>query len=62
MSSQKVAIGVDIGGGHIKSAAVDLSNNTIIKESIADSPVDNQASSEVILSIWGSVLRAEKVF
>lgn len=57
MSIQKVAIGVDIGGGHIVSAAVDLSDNTIIKESIADSPVDNQASSEVILSIWGKTLQ-----
>jgi glucokinase len=57
MSSQKIAIGVDIGGGHIKSAAVDLSDNTIIKESISDSPVDNQASSEVILSVWGKTIQ-----
>ena len=57
MRSQKVAIGVDIGGGHIVSAAVDLSDNTIIKESIAESPVDNQASSELILSVWGKTLQ-----
>ena len=57
MSSQKVSIGVDIGGGHIKSAAVDLSDNTIIKESIAESPVDNQASSDLILSVWGKTLQ-----
>lgn len=57
MCLQKVSIGVDIGGGHIKSAAVDLSDNTIIKESIAESPVDNQASSEEILSVWGKTLQ-----
>ncbi|MFC2081028.1 ROK family protein [Bacteroidota bacterium] len=57
MSLQKVAIGVDIGGGHIKSAAVDLSDNTIDKESIAYNPVDNQASSKDILSVWGQTLQ-----
>lgn len=56
--SQKVAIGVDIGGGHIKSAAIDLSDNTIIQESVADNPVDNQANAEEILTVWGETIQS----
>jgi len=47
---------MDIGGGHIKSAAVDLSGNTFIRESIADSPVDNQAAAGVILDVWSNTI------
>lgn len=56
MGLQKFAIGVDIGGGHISAAAVDLNSNTIMRESVSENPVDNQASAEAILSVWGETI------
>jgi glucokinase len=48
---------MDIGGGHIKCAAIELSGNTIIRESIAESPVDNQAPADEILDVWSRTIR-----
>ena len=56
MKNKKIAIGMDIGGGHIKCAGVDLSDNTFIRESIAEAPVDNQAAADVILDVWSSTI------
>jgi glucokinase len=53
----KISIGVDIGGSHIKSAAVDVSKNEFIQGSIAESKVDNQAPSDEIIDIWSSTIR-----
>ena len=54
---QNIAIGVDIGGSHITAVAVDMSNHTIIKGSRAESPVDNQAEADEILTVWAGALR-----
>ena len=53
----KIAIGLDIGGSHIKCAAVDMSENTFIEESISESDVDNQAPADVILDVWSSTIQ-----
>ena len=45
----KIAIGVDIGGSHIYSAAVDLSTHHIIPGTGSDEKINNKASSKEIL-------------
>jgi glucokinase len=50
------AIGTDIGGSHICSVAIDLEKKSILKESLADQEVDNQASAEEILGNWAAAI------
>jgi glucokinase len=50
--TKHIAIGIDIGGQHIKSAAIDIDKNSLITDSIAEQKVNNQASAEEILSQW----------
>ncbi|MCI0523490.1 MAG: ROK family protein [Bacteroidales bacterium] len=54
---QNIAIGVDIGGSHITAVAVDMLNHTIIGGSRAESPVNNKAEADEILSVWADTLR-----
>jgi glucokinase len=56
MNTKSTAIGMDIGGGHIKCAAIDLTNNQFIPESIVESPVNNQAEADEILNIWSQTI------
>lgn len=51
-----IAVGVDIGGSHISSAAVNTDTNQIVSGTYFNSPVNNKASKEEILSVWGSVI------
>lgn len=51
-----IIVGVDIGGSHISSAAVNQENFEIIKESYFSGPVDSKASKEVILKKWAEVI------
>jgi glucokinase len=53
---KNIAIGVDIGGSHITAAAVDIVTGKILKETIASRDVDNQASADVIVSVWADAL------
>lgn len=55
MNSQ-IAIGVDVGGSHIISAAVDLTSLQIIPKTTFSSKINNKASKEVILSDWSKVI------
>ena len=57
MSKKNIAIGMDIDGGHIKCAAVDLGKNEFIEGSIAESPVNNQAAADEILSVWSATIK-----
>jgi glucokinase len=50
--NKKVAIGVDIGGSHITSAAVDINALQIIPNTLFSVKVDNKASKDDILKIW----------
>ena len=54
---QNRAIGVDIGGSHITAVAVDMASHTIISGSRAESPVDNKAEADEILTVWTDTLR-----
>lgn len=49
-------IGVDVGGSHISSAAVDDENYKIIGNSYFSGAVDNKASKEIIFSKWADVI------
>ena len=51
------AIGVDIGGSHISSAACDVNGQTLLKDTLTENDLDNHASAEEIISIWGKTLQ-----
>ncbi|TQO38438.1 glucokinase [Arenibacter algicola] len=52
----QIAIGVDVGGSHITSAAVDLDERKIIPGSIFTNKVDNKASQVSIFKEWSNVI------
>jgi glucokinase len=54
--NRNIAIGTDIGGSHITCAAIDLVTGRIFRETLTERPVDNQASSEVIIGTWTEAL------
>ncbi|MRR18888.1 ROK family protein [bacterium] len=56
-SLQNIAIGVDIGGSHITAVAVDMASHRIISGSRAESPVDNKAEADEILTVWTDTLK-----
>ena len=51
-----IAIGVDIGGSHISSAAVNTSTNQTIPGTYFNSSVNSKATKEIIFEGWGNVL------
>ncbi len=53
---QNLAIGVDIGGSHITCAAVDLKSGNVLKETLSERAVDNQAHANVIIRTWTDAL------
>lgn len=50
--NNKTAIGVDIGGSHVTSAAVDLENLRILPGTTHSNKVDSKGSREKILTDW----------
>ena len=54
--SNQIVIGVDIGGSHITSAAVDLKNLVIVPGTTFSVKVDNKAKKGAILKKWGEAL------
>ncbi len=54
--NKNIAIGTDIGGSHITCAAVDLVSGKILRDTLAERSVDNQASAKVILGTWTEAL------
>jgi glucokinase len=54
--NKNIAIGTDIGGSHISCAAVDLVSGKILKETLTEKPVDNQASAKIIIETWSKAL------
>ncbi len=54
---QNIAIGVDIGGSHITAVAIDMDTHSIIGGTRSESPVDNKAEADEILTVWTDVLR-----
>jgi glucokinase len=61
--NKKIAIGTDIGGSHISCAAIDLLSGKIIRETLTERQVDNQAPASVIIGAWSEALSSvlEKV-
>lgn len=49
-------IGVDVGGSHVSSAAVDNKNFKIVPNTYFTGIVDNKASKEIIFSKWAEVI------
>lgn len=54
--SNSVAIGVDIGGSHISSAAVDLKRLKIIPETTFSIKVNNKAGKEAVFKNWAEAI------
>lgn len=56
MNNAHIAIGIDIGGSHISSGAVDLKINQLIPGTCFEAKVDNKASADDILNSWVSAI------
>ncbi len=55
---KNLAIGIDIGGSHISCAAVDLVSGKILKETLVEREVNNQAHANVIVAVWTEAISA----
>jgi glucokinase len=55
--NQNIAIGTDIGGSHITCAAIDLTNGKILRETLTEKAVNNQAPADEIISTWAEALQ-----
>lgn len=51
-----IAIGVDIGGSHISSAAVNMEKSEIIPGTFFHADINNKASKEEIFSNWSQII------
>lgn len=51
-----IAIGVDIGGSHILSAAVDMIEDKILEDSRINLEVDNKGTQDEIISTWAEAV------
>ena len=52
----QIAIGVDVGGSHITSAAVDINKLSMVEGSTFSFKVDNKASKDNILENWSRAI------
>jgi glucokinase len=53
---KNLAVGADIGGSHITCAVIDLESGGIIRDTISERAVNNQASAADILGVWADAL------
>lgn len=53
---KKIAIGVDVGGSHVSSAAFNWESEQFLNETFAESDLDNHAQSDVIIDAWGKTI------
>jgi glucokinase len=56
--NKNIAIGTDIGGSHISCAAIDLVSGKIMRDTLTERSVDNQAQASVIIGTWTQALSA----
>jgi glucokinase len=54
--NKNIAIGTDIGGSHISCVAIDLGSGKILKDTLTERPVDNQAQASIIIDTWSGAL------
>lgn len=52
-----ISIGVDIGGSHISSVAVNIINGEILNETFSENRVNNSAEAEIVLHQWSSCIQ-----
>lgn len=55
---KNIAIGTDIGGSHISCVAIDLGSGKILRDTLSERAVDNQAQASVIIDTWSEALSA----
>ncbi len=55
--SKKIAIGVDVGGSHVSSAAFDLGAKKYLEKTFAENDLDNHAGAGEIIDAWGKTIR-----
>jgi len=53
---KNIAIGADIGGSHITCAAIDLVSGKILKDTLSERSVNNQAPAQEIIDVWADAL------
>ncbi len=53
---RNLAIGADIGGSHITCAAVDLNSGKVLRKTLSERAVNNQAHANVIINTWAKAL------
>lgn len=53
---KKIAIGVDVGGSHVSSAAFSWESEKLLDETFAENDLDNHAQAEVIIESWGKTI------
>jgi glucokinase len=54
--TKNLAIGADIGGSHITCAAIDLISGNILRDTISEREVNNQAPAKDIIGVWADAL------
>lgn len=54
--NRHIVFGVDVGGTHITSAAIDLNKLQIIPDTTYSNKIDNKAAKEVIFKDWSAVI------
>jgi glucokinase len=54
---KNLAIGADIGGSHISCAAVDLNTGKILRNTLTERAVNNQAHANEIIKTWSQALK-----
>jgi glucokinase len=52
---KNIAIGADIGGSHITCAAIDLDSGKILRDTLSERTVNNQAPADII-GVWADAL------
>jgi glucokinase len=53
---KNIALGADIGGSHITCAAIDLVSGNILRNTVSEREVNNQAPAKDIIDIWADAL------
>ncbi|WP_299533320.1 ROK family protein [Ulvibacterium sp.] len=56
MMKNEIAIGIDVGGSHIVSAAVNLRELRILPGTTSSVKVDNKAKKEIVLETWSTAI------
>ncbi len=55
--TKTIAIGVDVGGSHVSSAAFDLADKKYLEKTFAENDLDNHAGADEIIDAWGKTIR-----